>query len=286
MIRLGIIGTESSHTISILNHIKEIENVEVTAICGDNREDTEKVLEQFHLDCEVASPEEMIGRVDGVMLTMRDGAEHLKAVRPLIGHDIAIWIDKPFTASVADAKELLSLLEQSRTPFSGGSYIKLTEGVQSVKKEYERIKDTCMSGYLSFWTQLESPYSGMHFYSHHLIESVLEAFGCGVRSVLAKRTGDSLAVIAAYDGFQVLMNYGVHEMPLHGGVFGSKSSFMTKIDFGDADQKQFEEFLDVIKSKKSPYSPEFFLTAVKMSNAIERSMKIGREVLLEEVKSE
>ena len=100
-----------------------------------------------------------------------------------------------------------------------------------------------------------------------------------MRSALAKHTGDSLAVIAAYDGFQVLMNYGVHALPLHGGVFGCESSFMTEFDFGDADQKQFEEFLDVIKSKKSPYPPEFFLTAVKMSNAIEQSMKIGREVL-------
>lgn len=284
MIRLGIIGTESSHTVSILNYLKEIEDVELTAICGENREATDKVLKQFHLDCEVASPEEMIGRVDGVMLTMRDGAEHLKAVRPLFGHDIAIWIDKPFTASVADAIELLSLIEKHHTPFSGGTFIKLTEGVQAVKKEYERIKDHCMSGYLSFWTQLESPYSGMHFYSHHLIESVLEAFGCEVRSVLAKRTEDSLSVIAAYDGFQVLMNYGVHALPLYGGVFGSESSFMTEFDFGDANRWQLEEFFDVIKTGKSPYPPEFFLTAVKMSNAIEQSMKTGREILLEEVK--
>ncbi len=278
MIRIGLIGTESSHTDSILRRLAELDDVEVTAVFGDEPNDTKRKMTEFGLDCEVFSVEEMIGKVDGVMVTMRDGAEHLAALRPLFGHNIAMWVDKPFTASVEDAEELVALIKKHNTPFSGGSFIKMTEGVQAVKKEYNRIKDNCMSAYMSFWTKLESKYSGMHFYSHHLIESVLEAFGLEIRAVNAKRKGDCLVVTAEYDNFYVLMNYAVNAEPVHAGVFGKDSSLMCEVSFGNAENEQVDEFVEVIKTGKSPYPPEFFLAAVKVSNAIEESMKTGKEV--------
>ncbi len=278
MIKLGIIGTESTHTDSILNYLTSLSSVEVTAILGDDPAETKRLLQKYSLDCEVFSADEMIDRVDGVMITLRDGAKHLDAARPFLDKSIALWIDKPFTASENDARELLSLIEKYNTPFSGGSFIKLTDGVQRLKREYIRIKEQCMSGYMSFWTQLDSPYSGMHFYSHHLIESVLEAFGTDIRSVFAKLKGESLVVTASYNSFCVLMNYAVARKPLYGGVFGKESSFMTEIDFGDAENKQIDEFIQLIKTKKSPYSADFFLTAVKISNAIELSLSTGKEV--------
>lgn len=280
MIRLGIIGTESSHTDSILSYVSTLSDVKISAILGDNPDRTKMILDKYSLDCEVMSPEDMIGRVDGIMVTLRDGAKHLDAVRPFFGHNIPLWIDKPYTASVDDAKELSELIKKHNTPFSGGSFIKLTDGVQCIKEEYNRIKDECMSGYLSFWTQLKSEYSGMHFYSHHLIESTLEVFGTDMRSVYAKLVDESLVVTASYDSFIVTMNYAVGTRPLYGGVFGKKSSFMTEIDFGNAENMQVDEFLEVIKTGKSPYSVDFFLTAVKISNAIEKSMLNGREVTI------
>ncbi len=278
MIRIGIIGVESNHTRSVVRHIKERQDVTVTAILGETPELTADALEKYGLDCGVACVEEMIGKVDGVMVMLRDGALHLEAVRPLLGHGIAIWADKPFTASVEDAQELLDLLAKHQTPFSGGSHIKMTGGVQAVKAQFEANRDQCMSGYMSYWTHLDSPYSGPHFYAHHLIESMLEAFGTDVRSVTAKCCGDSLAVIASYGKFPVLMNYGVNTYPVHGGFFGEKNSFVAEIVPDGNDQRQLEEFLEVVRTGVSPYSPEFFLTAVKVSNAIVESMRSGVEV--------
>ncbi len=280
MIRLGIIGTESFHTDSILKYLKTLPDIEVTAILGENPDTTKTILDKYSLDCEVSSAEEMMDRVDGVIVTLRDGAKHLDALRPFFGHDIALWIDKPFTASVADATELSELIKKHNTPFSGGSFIKYTDAVQAVKAEYARIGDSCMSAYMSFWIQLDSEYSGMHFYSHHLIESTLEAFGLGIRSVYAKLIGDKLMVTASYDNFVVAMNYAIGGSPAYCGVFGKKSSFITEISYGDAEDRQIDEFIEVIKSRKSPYSADFFLTAVKVSNAIEQSIKDGEEVAI------
>lgn len=283
MLRLGIIGAESSHTNAFLDLLQQRTDTVVTAICGENEEALKKITDKYHLQCVVDSPADMVGKADAVLVTLRDGAAHLEAVRPLIGHDIAVWVDKPFTVSVSDAKELLRLFKENHTIFSGGTSIKMSAELHLLKQKYQEIGDECLSGYLAYQTYLDGPYSGMHFYSHHLIESMLSVFGCGIRSVLAKRSGDSLAAIASYDGFNVLMNYGVMAPPLYVGVFGQKSSFMTQYRADDGLALQLEEFLTAVKQKKSPYPPEFFLTAVKVCNAVEISMTEEREVYMEEV---
>ena len=283
MVRLGIIGAESSHVDGFWNVIRQRTDVSLTAIWAESAAAKEKIATVLQLDCEVDFPADMIGKVDAVLVTLRDGANHLEAVRPLIGKNIAVWMDKPFTVSVADAKELLRLLTDSHTIFSGGSSIKLAPELKTAREKVQRMGQDCLSGYLAYQTMLDSPYSGMHFYSHHLIESALFVFGCGVRSVFAKRSGESLSVIASYDTFHVLLNYGVAVQPLHVGVFGKSESFLMKYDADIRLAQSLEEFLTAIAQGKPPYPPEFFLTAVRMCNAIIRSMEQGREVALEEV---
>ncbi len=278
MIRLGIIGTDSTHAEAILKSAIKYDQVSIEAIYGESEASAERLLKNYNLSCPILSPQDMIGKVDGVMITLRDGTTHLKAVRPLFGHDIALWIDKPFTVSVPDASELVNAINQYNIPYSGGSCVKMASGIQKLKQEYERIKTQCLSGYMSFQIKLDSPYSGIHFYSHHLIECVLEVFGCGVQSVLAKRSANSLAAIVQYHDFHVILNFGVERNPIYGGVFGTESSFMTEINLDNTHERQFEEFLDVIKTGRSPYSTDFFLTAVKVSNAIEQSLQTKKEI--------
>lgn len=283
MLRIGIIGTESYHSDAFIDLLQNRRDASLTAIWGENDESSKKLAEKYGLDCFVNSPTDMVGKIDAVMVTLRDGAAHLEAVRPFIGHNIAVWVSKPFTVSVRDAKELLSLFKENHTIFSGGTCIKMSAQLKDLKQRVQALGNDCLSGYMAYWTYLEGPYNGMHFYSHHLIESVLHVFGLGVRSVFAKRSGESLAVTAAYDSFNVLMNYGVKTQPLHAGVFGQNSSFMTEYSADDGLKLQLEEFISAIHSGKSPYTPEFFLMAVKICNAIEMSMAKKREVYLTEV---
>lgn len=283
MVRLGIIGAESSHVDGFLHAIRQREDVALHAIWGENAAAKEKIANALQLECEVDSPADMVGKVDAVLVTLRDGAKHLEAVRPLIGQNIAVWMDKPFAVSVSDAKELLQLLTDSHTIFSGGSSVKLASELKTAQQKFRQMGKDCLSGYLAYQTMLESPYSGMHFYSHHLIESALLVFGCNVRSVFAKRSGESLSVIAAYDTFHLLLNYGVAVQPLHVGVFGKSESFLSEYDADIKLSQSLDEFLTAIANKQSPYPPEFFLTAVKLCNAIIQSMEQRREVVLEEV---
>lgn len=282
-LKIGIVGTESYHSYEFFEIIKNRSDTVLTAVWGENEESQNAFAEKCGIDCFADTPADMADKIDAVLITLRDGAAHLEAARPFIGKNIAVWVDKPFTVSVKDAKELINLFAQNGTVFSGGTSIKMSPQFKDLKERFITLGSDCLSGYMAYQTILDSPYSGMHFYSHHLIESVLCVFGTSVRSVFAKRSGNGLAAIASYDNFNVLMNYGVKNEPLHAGVFGSESSFMTEYDTSGGLKLLFDEFINAAGTGVSPYSPEFFLTAVKMCNAIEISVKEHREVYLSEV---
>lgn len=285
MIRIGIFGVESTHTDLFIRIAEEYDDVCVAAISGETPELTEKFKKSHNLKCEYVEPERLAELSNLILITVRDGAKHRKCVERCVKNGCAVWIDKPFTASVKDAQWMTDFFEENNITYAGGTCVRYTKAILDMKKYFDKNRETCLSGYVSYKVYLDGPYSGIHFYSHHAIESMLYVFGTGVKSVFAKRTDENLSVIAGYEGFNVIINYAVGAMPFFCGIFGESgvySSCVTKEEEKVAWYVQFEEMIEMVRSKKSPQSRDFFITAVKVSNAIVKSMNEKIEVTLSE----
>ena len=211
MINLGLLGVECSHTDAFVKIAKNYDKVKITAICGETSESAENFKKKYNLDCKIVSPEELADFADAVFVTLRDGAAHKENVFRCARKNMSIWINKPFTTTVEDAKELGRFLEDNNIIFCAGTNVKYTDAIRKLKKFYKENKEDCVSGIFSANIYMDSEYSGMHFYSHHIIESALEIFGTDVKSVFAKLNDKNLSVIADFNGINVMFSYSLKE---------------------------------------------------------------------------
>ncbi len=286
MFRIGMLGSDGGakggHAVEFSKIINGGSyNARVVGICGDDVEETRSIGEVADIELVVEKPEELLGKVDAVCVMPRDGNKHLFYAMPFAEASIPLFIDKPFTCTVEDAVFLTETAQKSGSMICGGTSVKYAPVFDELKKL--AAEKTVTSGYFSFPITLHSIWGGMHFYSHHLIEEVLQVFGSDMQSVSVTMVGDNLVAIAKYPSFPVIMNYASNYGGLHAGLyFDDGSAVMREVDIDDTYRLQCEAFIDALESGKGD-APEYYVLAVKISNAILKAMDEKREVFLSEM---
>ncbi len=84
--------------------------------------------------------EDMIGKVDAVLLARDDAENHLKMSRPFLLAGLPIFIDKPLAYSLKEAKEILDLQQFENQIFTCSSlrYAKEFQLTEAKKKSQEK----------------------------------------------------------------------------------------------------------------------------------------------------
>ena len=109
MYNIAILGCENTHANSFLEFIKddiEFKDVRVLGVYSDDIEAAKKLADIYDVKI-MKSYDELQGKVDGVMVTARNGAKHLKFIKPYIPYGVSVFMDKPITISIEEAQELL-----------------------------------------------------------------------------------------------------------------------------------------------------------------------------------
>ena len=74
-----------------------ISGAKVTHIWCDEKSDAEKVAKAAYIPTVLDNPQDVIGKVDAVIIPTDKGWEHLDRARPFIEANVPIFIDKPLT---------------------------------------------------------------------------------------------------------------------------------------------------------------------------------------------
>ena len=75
----------------------------------------------------VDRPEDMIDKVDGILIESVDGSVHLERARPFLEAGVPTWIDKPFACSVRDAERIIALAAKKNVPLFSSSSLRLCD---------------------------------------------------------------------------------------------------------------------------------------------------------------
>lgn len=291
MIKIGILGSDNSHALAFAklcnlpNQITgeyEYSDIRVTHIYGHNDLETQKVVKEGKVENVVKDPQEMLGKVDAVMVVFRHGDLHAKYALPFIQAGIPTWIDKPFTISIDDTKKLIEEADKKGSLVTGGSTCKYAYDILMLKNAVENKKQlgNIISGVLNFPIQLNSEYGGFHFYGPHLVEMAQQVFGYDIESVKATRKEDSLIAIVRYDSYDVVLNFSAGASQYHGIVIGEKKNIVREIDISIIYKLGFEKFVEMMKTGERPLELEKLLLTTATVNAIEKSMNTGEEVVI------
>ncbi len=187
-----------------------------------------------------------------------------------------MFIDKPFTVDIAQSEELVRIAKEKNIPLGGGSGCKFAYDVLMLQNSVKTLKaaDEFVTGTINFAADPESEYDGFFFYSPHLTEMALAVFGYDPKSLLALEKNGSRTCILRYENYDVTLNYTKGTSASTGVVIGT----VREIDISLIYLQEVEAFIDTLRTGKMHHTYEQLIAPVKVINAIEASIREGREV--------
>jgi predicted dehydrogenase len=289
MIRIGILGTDNSHSIAFsrLFNVKgeehHIPGARVVAIFGLEAARNKEVAEQGEVPTIVRRPTDMLGMIDAAIVDFRHGGLHYKYAAPFLGAGLPTFVDKPFSVNVVHAKRMLALAGRKRAPITSFSTIRLGPPVDNMKKAMAGIGKV-RAGIVTGPGSSRSEYAGVFFYGVHCVELMLEVFGSKVHSVrAAEYDGSVIATVGYKDGAVVTLNIiDKARVPFDGVAYGSGGQAQYDRGKGFAGYYYgMKLFLKMVKTRKPPIPASDLLLSVRVMDAIQKSMDAGgREVVL------
>jgi len=283
MKRIAILGCENSHANNFLRAIKENEDYskeyEVVGVYSDEEEPPKKLQAEY--GCPILSSyDEAVGKVDGVIITARHGANHYKYAKPYIEAGIPMFIDKPITCDCDEAVKFMRELRAAGVKISGGSSLSQADEIIALREEVATEKDgATVGGVMRAPVQTDSVYGGFWFYAQHLVEMVCSVYGRYPKSVKAFSVGDEKTVVFRYEKYDITGIFVEHGYKYYGVRFTSKTVSGGEIASSpNWFKREFADFDGIMNGGEQPLSYEDFISPVFVIKAIEESLASGEEV--------
>jgi predicted dehydrogenase len=199
MIKLGILDFDTSHVVAFterLNHKTKdkdqwVDGAEVVIGCPGKSEIMPERIPGYTKEMEklgvklVDKPEDMIGKVDGMLIESQEGGAHWPSARPFLEAGIPCYIDKPFTCSVADARKIVELAAKKGVPiFSASSLRYAPELVKFVaERKPADIIGALAYGPAPLFEKNPKLNPGLYHYGIHAVEILYTLMGPGCQRV-------------------------------------------------------------------------------------------------------
>lgn len=243
MIRLGILGTDSSHLIEFSKRIKALHDAGktrclVTEFWSDGRHDMpvadvakwEVATESLGAN-RASSREEVFDQSDGVLVLAVNGHRHFDLAMPCLERGLATYIDKPLTCDLRQALLLLAAARKSNARCYSASSLRFAGEVVGLPRE--AIGDIVAID-ATGPGELNTSMEGLYFYGVHTIEMVDALFGRpGVKRVRAVTSDARDLVDLEYaDGRSArlrLERRGSYDFAAT--IHGTKSLYQFKVNF-------------------------------------------------------
>lgn len=274
-IRIGIIGAENSHTAGfgkLFNIDKKYPGVEVKYVWGETDAFAKSAMEKGNIPNQVKDPNEMLGKIDALIVDHRHPEFHLEPAIPYIKEGIPTFIDKPFCYRAAEGKEFLQLAKKVGTPVTSYSSIAQSTATFDIKEQIAtlgKISQVIRTGNADF----DSQYGGIFFYGIHIVEPLMYVFGEDIQEVKVSRNG----------------KYGNASLRFSSGLFATlifkakANGWETYVETGDklielksrveeADPpKNYADMVEMFRTGKEPRSHQSILNGVCVLEALEKS---------------
>jgi Oxidoreductase family, NAD-binding Rossmann fold len=239
-IRIGLIGLDTSHAGTFTQLLNDpsredhIPGAHVVAAFKGGSPDIEASasrIEKFTAELRdkwkielVDSLDELVRRVDAVILTSVDGRVHLAQARPVLAARKPLFVDKPLAASVRDAVELARLARDNRAPVFSSSSLRFSYDVQAIKKD-ARVSQVL--GAMAWGpATLEPHHPDLFWYGIHTVEILYTFMGVGCERVTRTHTPGADVVVGHWRDGRIGVFRGIREGPQTYGqvVFGPKAA--------------------------------------------------------------
>ena len=282
--RIGIVGSENSHTIHIaksLNIEKDVPGFEVTHLWGETSELAQKAAQEGQIPNIVNDPPDMIGRIDAVLVDHRHGQHHLPAARPFVEAGIPVFVDKPFCTDLAEGIEFVQFARAKGVPVTSYSVLSLQQSALQFAAEMKnlgRLRALVTAGPV----EIESQYGGVFFYAIHQVDLICTLLDAVPLQVNTARHGDDGAATITFENGPLAVVNCLKDWWAAGFIAtacGDEGAKHSPLPF---DEKMYlsgiKRFCEMFTTGKEPVPPQAYLRPVAVLEAMQKSFDTGRPV--------
>lgn len=283
MKKIVILGCENSHADAFIECVQkkeEFSDIEIVGVYSDDTAAAEKLNAKFGVPV-MASYDEAVGKVDGVIVTARHGGKHYPFAKPYIQSGVTMFIDKPVTIDEGEAIEFMHALKEQNAKVTGGSslrhafMVKQTHAAQQMQTAGRTVGGIARAPLSS-----ENPHGGFFFYSAHLVEIVLATFGRAPQAVqVTIDSNKNRTVQFFYDSFTVTGLYtegGNEYYCARFSLNGTQGGYLPANTMKEWYYAEFKEFVDIMKGSDMVLSYEELIAPVFVLAAIDRASESGK----------
>jgi len=239
-----------------------------------------KAVEKYGVEI-VGSIDDLLQKVDVVLLVTNDGRIHLEQVIPVFKAKKPVYIDKPMTASLKDAIKIFELGKEYNVPVFSSSALRYVNNLQEiVKGKFGKVlgADTYSPA------PIEKTHPDLFWYGIHGVEILFAAMGTGCKEVVRIHTNGTDYVVGTWDDGRIGSVRGTRTgQHIYGGtVYTEKGAVV--VDPHEGYTNLLTVIIEFFKTGNSPINPNETLEIMAFMEAADLSRKKrGKAVKMETV---
>jgi hypothetical protein len=288
-IKIGILGLDASHVSTyteLINNTKHpayVPGGKVVAAWAGGSPDwplSEKMLKQYEAEARrnygidvYDDIEELLSKVDAVMILSPDGRKHLEIFRAMAGSRKPVYINKPLACSLAEARQIAALASKSGCPVFSSSSLRYSGAVRDAQSL------PILAAELSGPTPREFGQPELFWYGIHLVETLFCLLGCSAESVSASGDDNFDLVTGHWRGGKTGIMHGDRKN-YKGFTYSIKTEHEAQagsIEVDDATNGSLvAAMLEFFKTGLTPVAIEETLEIIAYLEAANRSLRTGK----------
>ncbi len=288
-LRLGIIGTDTSHVMEftkMLNDAASPQHVAGARVVaafkgGSNIPESSSRVDRFANELQqtwhvefVPDIRALCGKVDGIMLESLDGRQHLEQVKQAVACGKPLWIDKPLASSLQDAKEIARLTQADGVPWFSASSLRFSPIVEAVKSPE-------MSGAIAWGPgPLGLGDLDLAWYAIHSVELLYAIMGPGCEQVSRIHTEGSDAIVGRWRDGRIGEVRALRSGSEYGAVvFRPKDVAISPQNAKFSYRSLLVEIVRFFETKQPPVPNAETMETIAFMDAAQRSMAAHGEAM-------
>lgn len=286
-LRLGYIGTDTSHVIAFTRVLNDPSNPDhvpgarVVAAFKGGSDDVEssykrvdgyakELAEKWNIEI-VPAISALCGKVDAILLESVDGRKHLPQAREAAKCGKPMFIDKPLAASLEDAREIARVLKQVNVPWFSTSSLRYGEVATTMK-----FPDMTGAVVWGPGPTEEHHALSLSWYGIHAVEMLYALLGAGADEVSMVSTADADEVTARWKSGRIGTVRTLRPYSEFGGVvFRAKEVVPSGPKTKSSYVPMLREIVKFFQTGQPPVPNEETLEIFAFMDAAERSKAAG-----------
>lgn len=291
-IRVGFIGLDSSHSTAFTQILNRESNTGdlagvrvVAAFPGGNpdfplsRDRVQGYTEQMRsMNVEIVdSIENLVKRVDVVVLGSVDGSQHHSQAEQVFRSGKPVFIDKPLAHHLADALKIQQLGKKYGVPWFSASALRYQENLQTLMRNCNEVIGDVVGCDSFGQSRAGIGHADLAWYGVHGIEMLYTIMGTGCISVTRLQTDKSEQVTGLWEHGRIGTYRGIREQTHQAGygatVFGTKS--IQQITLPADYERLVVEIARFFKTGQTPISEDITIEIFAFIEAADASKHLG-----------